>query len=1028
MPCVKSRRRPRSRLNPGLLVAGCALLASFDVLGGGPSRCSAFRHAASGRAGGLARAGGASGSWSWSWSGRDRAPLVADRFHPRNHAERWVRGSARWAQSADFGSDLGYCRREILELAGNDIDTDTDTDSDSDSDVVGSIADRRRFMGSVLLAAGTAMGAEKWHGVPATLASEGATTDVESLVLSSSELISDALQWTASPINKRSGVTLYDAEKNGFNVKFVTYLSRFLLVFDRDCQKWWYTRAKEIPKTSTADQVDDIRLQQFAAFSASVEVGLLEYGRPSGPKDLMNSLVTRYCPTMELLKASREANGEPPLNPAGEARTQREIKEARRQIALLFGLMTQNQPVEEITALLAAVDNAAVTKVVVTDPGAGYAPGYGSPVVTFPPPEAGEGFETVQGRAILRPSGSLLRIDRINRGKGYTSAPKITISAPSNAIVGASTATAKALIYQGGPNMGMLDRIQLLNPGKGYTPSEDITITIEPPESTKGAIRATAEAILELEVGSIEIISGGSGYAAEKPLLVQVEPPPLTARVNMNDPMVTGLISPDDPLPATTSPSFNPKKKLNGDSMSRLAKAQKASQKESGCIGRACYDRPVVAYAYPKSDKDSYTTFRDDSDSVDDRSVERAAPIGARKLSNLSSTTTSPSTTKVSATGEQSALPSIQGRSSSQLLNLLPAGVGLVYDSTLKRYILARGKDSEGERYSQESPKPLDPEFGPRGRSPVERERKLTADTILRFAASGAICCSGAHLLLTPIDVVKTKVQTDPERYPGILSSFKTVLDEEGPGTFFVGWAPTFLGFFVNGAVAYSIIEYFRRTFYVLAGDSAATLEIPIILGSAAIAAVVGSFALAPFEAVRIRSVAQPDYADSPVGVVSRMVNDEGAASLFSAVPAFIPKEILFVCTKFLIFDLFTAYLYDTYPAANEDLKLSLLVSLAGGSLGGMGAAIMSNPMDATISEMKKSQSQISAIDAFSSLLERGSLFRGLQLRIVFYALIVSIQFLVYDFVRFTLGVGSDDLKLYLDVLGGALSETGGPT
>jgi hypothetical protein len=41
----------------------------------------------------------------------------------------------------------------------------------------------------------------------------------------------------------------------------------------------------------------------------------------------------------------------------------------------------------------------------------------------------------------------------------------------------------------------------------------------------------------------------------------------------------------------------------------------------------------------------------------------------------------------------------------------------------------------------------------------------------------------------------------------------------------------------------------------------------------------------------------------------------------------------------------------------------------------------------------------------------------------IFYALLISLQFFVYDFVRVALGIGSDDLKLYLDVLGGALGE-----
>jgi hypothetical protein len=52
-----------------------------------------------------------------------------------------------------------------------------------------------------------------------------------------------SLKWEASPINKRSGVTVFQAEKGGYNVRFITYLSRFLLSFDPECQRWWYTRA-----------------------------------------------------------------------------------------------------------------------------------------------------------------------------------------------------------------------------------------------------------------------------------------------------------------------------------------------------------------------------------------------------------------------------------------------------------------------------------------------------------------------------------------------------------------------------------------------------------------------------------------------------------------------------------------------------------------------------------------------------------------------------------------------------------------
>ena len=638
-------------------------------------------------------------------------------------------------------------------------------------------------MGSILLSAGAALGTANLGDAD----SAAVAAQLDSIASSSSTTIS-SFQYEASPVNKRFGVSLYDAEKSGFNVKFITYLSRFLLVFDRECQKWWYTRAGEIPRKASVEQVNEVRLQQFASFAASVEVGLLEYKDPTGPKRLLASLMERYCPNEEALRKARELSSDPPLNSAAEAQQQREIKEARRQIALLFGLMTQYQPVEEITTLLAAIDNATVTSVVVKDPGSGYAPGYGGPLVTFPEPNAGSDFPRATGRAILRPSGRLLRVDLTERGQGYTSPPKVIISPPAAGLGGAglSQAKAKSFIFKEGPNKGKIERIQLDDQGKGYSEGEEIEITIDPPplsSASKGSrwvITPQAQAIMELEVGEIELVSGGSGYADEKPISVTVEPPPATARVNMNDPMMAGAISPYEPLPTAIG------KADPDDLKQRLARVQREASIGAGnCAGRACYDRPVLAYATVKSERDSYSAFREDDYATKLRTKEQ----------ELEQSRVSPKS-KVSglAGGGESGLPSLPGRSSSQLLNLFPAGVGLVYDTTLRRYVVARGEDIDLDQYSQEVPRPLDPEFGPRGRSPIERTKDLDLDTFLRFVLSGGICCSGAHLLLTPVDVVKTKVQTDPERYPGILSALKTVAEEEGPGTFFVGWAPTFLG------------------------------------------------------------------------------------------------------------------------------------------------------------------------------------------------------------------------------------------
>lgn len=60
------------------------------------------------------------------------------------------------------------------------------------------------------------------------------------------------------------------------------------------------------------------------------------------------------------------------------------------------------------------------------------------------------------------------------------------------------------------------------------------------------------------------------------------------------------------------------------------------------------------------------------------------------------------------------------------------------------------------------------------------QERRLTAIDFGLFAACGAVGCTSTHLTVVPLDVVKTRLQTDPGRYAGLAEGVTTIAKEVG--------------------------------------------------------------------------------------------------------------------------------------------------------------------------------------------------------------------------------------------------------
>ncbi|CDW96659.1 hypothetical protein, partial [Sporisorium scitamineum] len=61
-------------------------------------------------------------------------------------------------------------------------------------------------------------------------------------------------------------------------------------------------------------------------------------------------------------------------------------------------------------------------------------------------------------------------------------------------------------------------------------------------------------------------------------------------------------------------------------------------------------------------------------------------------------------------------------------------------------------------------------------------------DLYSRFFLAGALCCSITHGAVTPIDVVKTRIQLEPTVYnKGMIGGFRQVIAKEGAGALLTG-------------------------------------------------------------------------------------------------------------------------------------------------------------------------------------------------------------------------------------------------
>ena len=722
---------------------------------------------------------------------------------------------------------------------------------------------------------------------------------------------------------------------------------------------------------------------------------------------------------------------------------------AKRQLAILFSFFSNGdlQPTAEIQSLLGEADNATISRIDLVRPypmnevtsrtssrrGGGYSV-FDQPKITIdPPPALGSFYTPAMAEAVMAPTSRVLRIRVTDGGEGYTTPPEVIVSTSGSQRVCSACAVVD--------REGHVESIVVLDPGYGYGKLRNKRQLVEPPRVTiaapsgtsdKKGRRATAVAEMEYEIVGVEIIKGGNGY-------VNTEPPQITISEPIEDPdwfvevpELRMLLSEFGPVRAEvaqmTGPLGNLAYSIGDDKVTRapfsldrirrdpVELLPSSVRPERNSLGEYIIPSIAAVPTYSTSPNPRY------------RAVDPLfGSIGSVPVTKSALELKPSEYARLALSG---AVCTVLVRTALNPLELIKTKQQLQNDEELLNFAQARIK--------------------------AARKRDAT------------------HLDNTTTTVTtETPQAAEKEARIGTLDLISSLVELRGILALFQSADITFLASLVFGSFGFGATELFRRSFTIVFFDegSTGTNSELVLLLAATFATIITSFFAAPFELLRVRSMGlleakewtdvmadflkeksddkdQKERTESPppgpkhddfAGFSLNDIKPRDSTPLWAGFLPTASRELAFAIPKFVAFDVLAKAIAAFFNAQTGPGSLpiqvgvgatGLAISAVAGAFAGIAGAIVSHPADLILtytSAAKKKrtdgESEEEAVNwrsVVKELLSReggpANLFIGLQPRLVFFFLVIGLQFFLYDYVKNLLNVGSDDLSLVLDV------------
>mmetsp|Transcript_2161 Transcript_2161/g.4138 ORF Transcript_2161/g.4138 Transcript_2161/m.4138 type:complete len:312 (-) Transcript_2161:160-1095(-) len=287
-----------------------------------------------------------------------------------------------------------------------------------------------------------------------------------------------------------------------------------------------------------------------------------------------------------------------------------------------------------------------------------------------------------------------------------------------------------------------------------------------------------------------------------------------------------------------------------------------------------------------------------------------------------------------------------------------------------------------------------------------------TNDYYAKCAFGGILACGVTHTAVTPLDVVKVNMQVNPKKFSGLFSGMGILAREEGSAALVKGWAPTCIGYSLQGMFKFGLYEVFKDYYSTLAGEENAFKYRGLIyLAGSASAEFFADVALCPWEMMKVK-IQSSEAGRFPTGFGAALAaRGQIDGFPFGSVVPLWSRQIPYTMAKFYFFEKvvegFYTYVF-TKPRDSYSKTTQLGVTFASGYAAGVICALVSQPADNLVSQMGKPSNKGKSFATMAA--EQGAtalFFNGLGPRVLMIGTLTGLQWYIYDAWKTAMGMGT---------------------